>query len=130
MSHEQSLAPTVEEVHMRRLLILGAGTAGTMIANKLHRRLSADEWAITVGHAPHAAVAYGTDRRARRPRRPPQRSHQHLVEGGAKRLVNCPHVCHSLRSTALTTPRIFTCSGYIGSISSFSGCSRTRPDSR
>ncbi|QGF23352.1 type III sulfide quinone reductase, selenoprotein subtype [Raineyella fluvialis] len=32
---------------MRRLLILGAGTAGTMLANILRRELSAD-WAITV----------------------------------------------------------------------------------
>ena len=33
---------------MRDLLILGGGTAGTMIANKLHRRLPRDEWTITV----------------------------------------------------------------------------------
>jgi sulfide:quinone oxidoreductase len=33
---------------MRSLLILGGGTAGTMIANKLHRRLPAEEWTITV----------------------------------------------------------------------------------
>ena len=33
---------------MRNLLILGGGTAGTMIANKLHKRLSRDEWSITV----------------------------------------------------------------------------------
>lgn len=33
---------------MRRLLILGAGTAGTMVANKLRSRLSASEWAITI----------------------------------------------------------------------------------
>ena len=33
---------------MRNLLILGGGTAGTMIANKLRRRLDAHEWAITV----------------------------------------------------------------------------------
>lgn len=33
---------------MRRLLVLGAGTAGTMIANKLRRRLDAAEWRITV----------------------------------------------------------------------------------
>jgi sulfide:quinone oxidoreductase len=33
---------------MRRLLILGGGTAGTMIANKLRRRLDEDEWVITV----------------------------------------------------------------------------------
>lgn len=33
---------------MRRLLVLGAGTAGTMAVNKLRPRLSRDEWAITV----------------------------------------------------------------------------------
>ncbi len=33
---------------MRRLLVLGAGTAGTMAVNKLRPRLSAQEWKITV----------------------------------------------------------------------------------
>jgi sulfide:quinone oxidoreductase len=33
---------------MRKLLVLGGGTAGTMIANKLHKRLSHDQWTITV----------------------------------------------------------------------------------
>ncbi|HWC36315.1 MAG TPA: FAD/NAD(P)-binding oxidoreductase [Mycobacteriales bacterium] len=33
---------------MRRLLVLGAGTAGTMIVNKLRHRLPEDEWAITI----------------------------------------------------------------------------------
>lgn len=33
---------------MRRLLVLGGGTAGTMIVNKLRRRLPAAEWEITV----------------------------------------------------------------------------------
>jgi sulfide:quinone oxidoreductase len=33
---------------MRRLLVLGAGTAGTMAVNKLRRLLPADEWTITV----------------------------------------------------------------------------------
>jgi sulfide:quinone oxidoreductase len=33
---------------MRKLLVLGAGTAGTMIANKLHRRLDDHDWKITV----------------------------------------------------------------------------------
>ncbi len=33
---------------MRRLLILGGGTAGTIAANRLRRRLSPDEWRITV----------------------------------------------------------------------------------
>jgi sulfide:quinone oxidoreductase len=32
----------------RRLVVLGAGTAGTMIVNKLRRRLPGDEWEITV----------------------------------------------------------------------------------
>ena len=33
---------------MRHLVILGGGTAGTMIANKLRRRLDREAWAITV----------------------------------------------------------------------------------
>ncbi|NIK59173.1 NAD(P)/FAD-dependent oxidoreductase [Kribbella shirazensis] len=33
---------------MKRLVILGGGTAGTVVANKLRRRLSLDEWRITV----------------------------------------------------------------------------------
>ncbi len=33
---------------MKRLLILGAGTAGTMVANKLRPRLDDAEWAITI----------------------------------------------------------------------------------
>lgn len=33
---------------MKNLLVLGAGTAGTMAANKLRARLSASEWRITV----------------------------------------------------------------------------------
>ena len=33
---------------MHRMVVLGAGTAGTMVANKLRRRLSTTEWAITV----------------------------------------------------------------------------------
>jgi 2-polyprenyl-6-methoxyphenol hydroxylase-like FAD-dependent oxidoreductase len=33
---------------MRRLVILGAGTAGTMVANKLQRRLPSREWLTTV----------------------------------------------------------------------------------
>ena len=33
---------------MRRLVVLGAGTAGTMVANKLRRRLHATDWLITV----------------------------------------------------------------------------------
>ena len=33
---------------MRDLLILGGGTAGTMVANKLRRRLERDAWRVTV----------------------------------------------------------------------------------
>jgi sulfide:quinone oxidoreductase len=33
---------------MKRLLVLGAGTAGTMVVNKLRPLLTDDEWAITV----------------------------------------------------------------------------------
>src|SRR5665647_3354967 len=33
---------------MRRVVVLGAGTAGTMTVNKLRRKLDRDEWQITV----------------------------------------------------------------------------------
>ncbi len=33
---------------MKRILILGAGTAGTIVANKLYHELDRDEWKITV----------------------------------------------------------------------------------
>ncbi len=33
---------------MKKLLVLGAGTAGTMVVNKLRRVLDADEWKITI----------------------------------------------------------------------------------
>ena len=33
---------------MKRLLILGGGTAGTMVANKLRTRLDREGWQITV----------------------------------------------------------------------------------
>jgi sulfide:quinone oxidoreductase len=33
---------------MKKLLILGGGTAGTMMANKLHKALDREEWSITV----------------------------------------------------------------------------------
>ena len=33
---------------MKKLPILGAGTAGTIIANRLHKRLDPHEWQITL----------------------------------------------------------------------------------
>src|SRR5512136_1898511 len=33
---------------VKQLLILGAGTAGTMVANRLRRLLDRDEWKITI----------------------------------------------------------------------------------
>ena len=33
---------------MRQIVILGAGTAGTMMANKLYKSLNGEEWRITV----------------------------------------------------------------------------------
>ena len=33
---------------MKNLLILGAGTAGTMVANRMRRLLDSDEWRITI----------------------------------------------------------------------------------
>ena len=33
---------------MKHLLILGAGTAGTMVANRMCRLLDCDEWRVTI----------------------------------------------------------------------------------
>jgi len=33
---------------MRKLLVLGAGTAGTMVVNKMIHHLNSDEWDITI----------------------------------------------------------------------------------
>jgi sulfide:quinone oxidoreductase len=33
---------------MKRLLVVGAGTAGTMVVNRLRRTLDTDEWKITI----------------------------------------------------------------------------------
>ena len=33
---------------MKELLVLGGGTAGTMVANRLNRRLDKREWRVTV----------------------------------------------------------------------------------
>lgn len=37
-----------KEIHMKKLLILGAGTAGTMMANKMKKALDPEEWSITI----------------------------------------------------------------------------------
>ena len=34
--------------HMKEVIILGAGTGGTMMANHLHKRLSQEDWKITI----------------------------------------------------------------------------------
>ena len=33
---------------MKKLLVLGGGTAGTMVVNKLRKKLKSDQWSITV----------------------------------------------------------------------------------
>lgn len=38
----------LKQISMKRLIILGAGTAGTMMANHLHHHLKEDEWEIDV----------------------------------------------------------------------------------
>ncbi|MCB2224368.1 MAG: NAD(P)/FAD-dependent oxidoreductase [Actinobacteria bacterium] len=38
---------------MKKLLVLGAGTAGTMVVNRLRPRLDADEWDITIVDQSH-----------------------------------------------------------------------------
>jgi sulfide:quinone oxidoreductase len=37
-----------EKIRMKKLLVLGAGTAGTMVVNRMRRLLDRDEWQITV----------------------------------------------------------------------------------
>ena len=43
-------APTLIPMggYMKRLVVLGGGTAGTMVANKLRKKLKRDEWSISV----------------------------------------------------------------------------------
>src|SRR5665647_1771747 len=40
--------PSAREHAMRRLVVLGAGTAGTMVVNKLRPKLPRAEWSITI----------------------------------------------------------------------------------
>jgi sulfide:quinone oxidoreductase len=43
------LTPTKSQAtSLKSLVVLGAGTAGTMVVNRLRRRLPADEWRITI----------------------------------------------------------------------------------
>jgi sulfide:quinone oxidoreductase len=37
-----------EELGMKRLVVLGAGTAGTMAANRMRKSLPADDWSVTI----------------------------------------------------------------------------------
>ena len=37
-----------KEDHMKKILILGSGAGGTMVASKLRRELSEAEWKITI----------------------------------------------------------------------------------
>jgi sulfide:quinone oxidoreductase len=65
---------------MRHLLVLGAGTAGTMVVNKLRPRLDADDWTITIVDASevhhyqpgYLFIPFGTYREDQivKPRRP------------------------------------------------------------
>ena len=36
------------EIMKKRVVILGGGTAGTMVVNRLHKKLNPDEWSITL----------------------------------------------------------------------------------
>jgi len=40
--------PRVNEVTMRNVVILGGGTVGTMMANRLVKHLHPEEWTVTV----------------------------------------------------------------------------------
>jgi sulfide:quinone oxidoreductase len=47
-SSDSLLAKSIGNENMKKLLILGAGTAGTMMANHLRRRLSSEDWHMTI----------------------------------------------------------------------------------
>ncbi|HET8660672.1 MAG TPA: FAD-dependent oxidoreductase [Micromonosporaceae bacterium] len=81
---------------MRRLLVLGAGTAGTMVVNRLRRRLG-DEWTVTVvdrsdRHIYQPGLVFlpfgpHTLRQVVRPRRPTLTAGVDLVYGDVDRVL-------------------------------------------
>ena len=81
---------------MRRLVVLGAGTAGTMVVNMLRRRMSRDEWSITVvdpatehWYQPgFLFLPFGTyaDRQVRKPLAPRLRPGIDLVRAAVERV--------------------------------------------
>lgn len=81
---------------MRRLVVLGAGTAGTMVVNKLRRKLPASEWSIIVVdpatehyYQPgFLFLPFGTyaDRQVRKPLAPRIRAGVELVRAAVERV--------------------------------------------
>jgi sulfide:quinone oxidoreductase len=80
---------------MRKLLVLGGGTAGTMVVNKLRRRLDRTEWTITVVDASdrhyyqpgYLFVPFGGPRDLARPRKRYLAGGVDLVYGEVDRVV-------------------------------------------
>jgi sulfide:quinone oxidoreductase len=95
-----------------QLLVLGAGTAGTMIANKLRHRLDADDWDITVvdrddlhPYQPgYLFLPFGiyTPDQIHRPR------HAQLVDGIAFVVAEVQRVNAEAHTVSLTDGRILT----------------------
>lgn len=81
---------------MRRLVVIGAGTAGTMVVNKLRRKLPAREWSVTVVdpatehfYQPgFLFLPFGIypDRKVRKPLAPRIRSGVELVRAAVERV--------------------------------------------
>lgn len=110
---------------MERLVVLGAGTAGTMVVNKLRRRLPRSEWSITVvdpatehHYQPgYLFVPFGTytPDQVTRPLRPTIRSGVELVRAEVERVDPDARLVHLTDGTTLdydwlviatgTTPR-------------------------
>jgi sulfide:quinone oxidoreductase len=89
---ERPITENEKELQMRHLLVLGAGTAGTTLVNKMRPLLADDEWSITVvDHRPehhyqpgYLFVPFGgyTPTEVTRPQAPLLRSGVRLVASG------------------------------------------------
>lgn len=106
---------------MKRLVVLGAGTAGTMMANKLVRLLPAAEWAVTVLDRDDVHVyqpgllflPFGQYREEEitRPRRPTFDARVDLRLGGIDRVAPERNVVHLSDGTELAYDLLIVATG-------------------